>query len=993
MNRYRSPLQTLLGLALLVVLWRAGEGPARAEIPQLANTPPRIVSFSASPHPAPANGPVTLTAVYEDANGASDLQSVYLGISNCANPVGEAYMGNFERNFANFFASGMHLNSVFYAAAINNENAACSGGQYGADPWGAISPLTNAHRTATLTNLTRLQISANQMSFTWYVTLSNFPAGTYNVYYMVKDDRNIWHSGTEVADWRQYAQFTVLKPTATPTFTSTPTRTPTRTATRTLTPTFTRTSTRTPTRTATATRTATRTSTPTFTRTHTSTPTRTSNPTLTRTITSSPTRTHTPTTTSLANDPPGLLEVGISPNPAFPDDEVTFTARFFDPQGGDTIERVYLGVTDCTGAMGEAYFSHFEHHLADFFGTMTNLAPGSWTQAAINNTGGSCAPGGQFEGEYVWNSVSPLTNAWGTATQTGWSKTIAGSQAALSWTVQLRDFPAGAYSLYTMLMDLPKLYQNGTTTAGWEKVEGVIFSVRSDDPLQSLNAYRALAGLPPVTSELGWSQGAQLHARYLVKNDALVHAEDPANPWYSLEGDAAGQSANILAAPDATLEDAHAIDKWMSGPFHAINLLDPRLERVGYGSFREGGADFGMAAVLDTYRGLGEPASSFPVFYPAVGKTLPLSAYSGGETPDPLSACPGYTAPSGPPILVQFGLGFTPTVVTSHALRLDGADLEHCVFTGDTYTNPDAEQQALGRSILDNRDAVVLLPRQPLLPGQTYTVSLTTNGQAYTWSFRVDPNALSGLSGQFGAPAGQSSPSPNGSASPAPVPMTCQATIQMELAANRLGELVYQESSGQRSWTLTGVSGRLRQFRWDPYRDGPVFDLLELFYLHEGELRSLWAAVGAALPPYYLVHDAASYRAYREAGGGDGPTYLSFLEGATSSEDTRRSFSVPGRFLVSLQAHGPYVSRQGIDWSRCEPAVSGYCQLAQFFESLWPPGESFTLPGPSNWLIHTGLAPSHPMYGFLIWPASLQQRVDLCPEEHNPTLKEKNDAR
>jgi hypothetical protein len=31
----------------------------------------------------------------------------------------------------------------------------------------------------------------------------------------------------------------------------------------------------------------------------------------------------------------------------------------------------------------------------------------------------------------------------------------------------------------------------------------------------------------------------------------------------------------------------------------------------------------------------------------------------------------------------------------------------------------------------------VLIPRQPLTPGLSYTVSITTNGQTYTWSFEV----------------------------------------------------------------------------------------------------------------------------------------------------------------------------------------------------------------------------------------------------------------
>ncbi len=112
----------------------------------------------------------------------------------------------------------------------------------------------------------------------------------------------------------------------------------------------------------------------------------------------------------------------------------------------------------------------------------------------------------------------------------------------------------------------------------------------------------------------GWSQGDQLHARYVVKNNVQMHAEDPANPWYTLDGEAAGQSSNVLAASDTAMQDVSAIDKLMSGPFRAMNVLDPRLKTIGIGSYREQDGGFQMAAALDTFRGLGDPNGSFPIF-------------------------------------------------------------------------------------------------------------------------------------------------------------------------------------------------------------------------------------------------------------------------------------------------------------------------------------------------------------------------------------------
>jgi len=180
----------------------------------------------------------------------------------------------------------------------------------------------------------------------------------------------------------------------------------------------------------------------------------------------------------------------------------------------------------------------------------------------------------------------------------------------------------------------------------------------------------------------------------------------------------------------------------MAAPFHAVGILDPRLTRVGFGSYREGDGGVQMAAALDVIRGLGAlPAGTrYPIFWPAEGMTLPLRSFW-GEYPDPLTSCPGYRLPTGLPIIVQFGAGERTPRVTAHSLRDGGTALEHCVITEESYVNPDAGAQQTGRLILGQRDAVVLIPRQRLAGGATYTASLTVDGQTYSWTFAVAPAA------------------------------------------------------------------------------------------------------------------------------------------------------------------------------------------------------------------------------------------------------------
>ena len=228
----------------------------------------------------------------------------------------------------------------------------------------------------------------------------------------------------------------------------------------------------------------------------------------------------------------------------------------------------------------------------------------------------------------------------------------------------------------------------------------------------------------------------------------------------------------------------------------------------------------------------------------------------------------------------------------------------------------------------------------------------------------------------------QLAPTPSLSApeAEASTPLTsCEQSMIQAVEANDWGVPTYTTTSDGGSWSLTGVAGSLREWQWDSYRDGPVFDLVQVYYQHETMRYPLWAAAGVTLPPYYTVHDSASLEYYQQQGHSDQPYYISFVEGAETRQEVLALFSQPGKYRVTLQVEGPFVSAEGIDWERCEPRSSEYCILARFFESLSPPMEDIPFQGESNELIHTGSASSHPMYGFLIWPVRVEQTLNLCP--------------
>ncbi len=280
-----------------------------------------------------------------------------------------------------------------------------------------------------------------------------------------------------------------------------------------------------------------------------------------------------------------------------------------------------------------------------------------------------------------------------------------------------------------------------------------------------LNVFRLLADLPLLSENLTpssssnpddnfnnqtWSEGSFAHSRYMVKNNIVTHDEDPTNPFYTPEGYAAGKNSNVAAYTAANATDEQLLNQWLTGPFHLVGIIDPRLTQTGYGAYREGNV---TAATLNVISDLKltkpRPAVAYPVRYPGEGKVYPLASYNGGELPDPLAPCPGYVAPTGAPIVLQ--LPTTPSV-TAFSLTRNGQGIEACLYDETSYRNPDANGQADGRAVLAARHAIVMMPREPLTAA-TYRVSITSGGQTYAWSFY-------GPGGPGGVPVATPAPTP-----------------------------------------------------------------------------------------------------------------------------------------------------------------------------------------------------------------------------------------
>jgi hypothetical protein len=261
--------------------------------------------------------------------------------------------------------------------------------------------------------------------------------------------------------------------------------------------------------------------------------------------------------------------------------------------------------------------------------------------------------------------------------------------------------------------------------------------------LARLNFYRTSASLPAVVEDPALSRGVMKHARYMVVHEVLQHSENRRDTWATPEGAAAAAVSNLAGSTLPSEPDNWAVDLWMQAPFHAIGILDPSLKRVGFGIEHAQTGKIQTAAGLDVIRGRSAPVSSvsYPIVWPANGASVPIAVHL-AEYPSPLTSCPGYEAPTGLPLIVQLGSSGKALHVTRSFITEADRVLEHCIFDGRTYRNPDRAQQQIGQRILAARDAIVLIPRQPLRAGSRYRAVVEVDGRPIDWTFMVNAGAL-----------------------------------------------------------------------------------------------------------------------------------------------------------------------------------------------------------------------------------------------------------
>ena len=232
--------------------------------------------------------------------------------------------------------------------------------------------------------------------------------------------------------------------------------------------------------------------------------------------------------------------------------------------------------------------------------------------------------------------------------------------------------------------------------------------------LATVNNYRRLAGLAPVTSSPVIHKAALAHAFYTFFNGNLasirdlgIHKEESSGQGYT--GDNVLTRAQHFGYPQRSMaevithrsEPAGAVADWIDSVYHRIPLLRVDLVELGYGDAYLGPL---TVQVMDmSYR---ETASGRIILYPAPNQTSVPTAFNGNEIPDP---APNASYPIGYPVTATFDRNARVTIGAFHLREPSGTDLPGVSLQPGNETE----------------NSFAFLGNVPLKPGTTYTADLT----------------------------------------------------------------------------------------------------------------------------------------------------------------------------------------------------------------------------------------------------------------------------
>ena len=241
-----------------------------------------------------------------------------------------------------------------------------------------------------------------------------------------------------------------------------------------------------------------------------------------------------------------------------------------------------------------------------------------------------------------------------------------------------------------------------------------------------LNAKRTAHGIPGgITLDTTWSARCAQHLRYMRATETVVHAEDPASPHYTEDGNWAGTHA-VLASTQPWTETDFI---WETAPLHLSQLLAPQLSTMGI-------ADDGQLVCATTWPGFQRAAPTTPtvVTYPGNGTSIYASETS-EEWPITPATALGLANPTGPHLYV-YAWGGASSDVAPLGIRtatLTGPSGPVALRWADQTT------PTIGQYL--PTAAGIVIPSRPLEERASYIASVTlTSGARHVWGFTTQPD-------------------------------------------------------------------------------------------------------------------------------------------------------------------------------------------------------------------------------------------------------------
>ena len=289
------------------------------------------------------------------------------------------------------------------------------------------------------------------------------------------------------------------------------------------------------------------------------------------------------------------------------------------------------------------------------------------------------------------------------------------TSSAAVWAPSARSFSGGATYTVTagQSVSIPVVQYSAPT---------VVPALRSaDQGLATLNYWRSQVQLPALQLDTVFSELAQRHSEYFTATGVTGHNENwKADPLARVVGEIGG-SGSAIAYNDPS-QGAGVERLLFNAAYHAQFLLNGWDMRAGIGWSKSPSAS---QWALNVFMGNGGDVSPYTILWPPSGAVVPTN-YQGGEEPDPLTRCPGYTLPAGLPVQVRVPwTGGSASAITSATLLGPTGPVESCLLNPTT--------SVFGWA--------TLLPRHPL-PNGTYAASFTIANVEYGWSFVVNASPV-----------------------------------------------------------------------------------------------------------------------------------------------------------------------------------------------------------------------------------------------------------